>query len=337
LAADTVRLASFDTELSRDGPGLLLRDILRGEDPQVLAVIEVIREAAADILLLQGIDFDADAQTLMALLNNLAQAGAPYPYFVHLRPNTGEPTGLDINRNGRFGEPRDAQGYGRFNGADGIALLSRYPIDYDQVLDFSHHLWADVPGSTAPQVLPAAALGVQRLAQIASWDVPILLPQGTVLHILATGASPPVFDGPEDRNGLRNADELRFWQLYLDSAEFDADHFALMGTLNLDPDKGEGRREVMRALLNDPSLQDPIPVSAGAARAGAPADTADWDEPVPGNLRVDYILPAAGLTVLNAGVLWPEDEAQPPGIAVVERASRHRLVWVDVGEPVAVP
>ncbi|MEC9313216.1 MAG: endonuclease/exonuclease/phosphatase family protein, partial [Pseudomonadota bacterium] len=43
--ADTVRIATFNTELSRKGPGLLLRDIERGEDPQIAAVIDVILAA----------------------------------------------------------------------------------------------------------------------------------------------------------------------------------------------------------------------------------------------------------------------------------------------------
>ena len=38
--ADQIRIAYFQTELSRDGPGLLLRDLMRGEDPQVEAVID---------------------------------------------------------------------------------------------------------------------------------------------------------------------------------------------------------------------------------------------------------------------------------------------------------
>ena len=45
-AADTLRVASFNAELQRDGPGLLLRDIGRGDDPQIAAVAEVIARAA---------------------------------------------------------------------------------------------------------------------------------------------------------------------------------------------------------------------------------------------------------------------------------------------------
>ncbi len=41
----------------------------------------------------------------------------------------------------------------------------------------------------------------------------------TTLHLLASHPTPPAFDGPEDRNGRRNHDEIRFWNDYLDRAE----------------------------------------------------------------------------------------------------------------------
>jgi len=153
--AEVLRLASFHTQLSRAGPGLLLRDLRRGEDAQIAATIAVIAAARADVVLLQDIDFDADADAeaaaLDALAGALAASGAPYPYRLSLRPNTGRPTGVDIDGDGRSHRARDAHGYGRFNGQGGMALLSRYPIG--AVRDFSAFLWADLPESRAPLVL----------------------------------------------------------------------------------------------------------------------------------------------------------------------------------------
>ena len=57
-AADPLRIASFNTELSRTGPGLLLQDLARGDDPQLIAVLEVITKIDPDIIALQGIDWD---------------------------------------------------------------------------------------------------------------------------------------------------------------------------------------------------------------------------------------------------------------------------------------
>lgn len=346
-AAERLRVAVYATELSRDGPGLLLRDIRRGGEAQVEAVVATIARANADVLLLTGIDWDLGGAALAALADRLAEAGAPYPHRFAAEPNAGRPTGLDLDGDGRTYRAADAQSWGLFSGQNGLALLSRLPIRTAGIRDFTALLWADLPGATLPTVdgapFPSAeAQAVQRLSATGHWDVPLALPDGRSLRILAFAATPPVFDGPEDRNGLRNADEIRFWRLYLDGA---LGHpppeppFVLLGTANLDPVDGEGRHAAIRALLADPRLTDPAPRSPGAAAAADPAqagdparDTVDWwdENGGPGNLRVDYVLPAAGLTVLDAGVLWSDPAADPAPAAEEAAASRHRLVWVDL-------
>jgi len=347
-----LRVATYNTELSRKGPGLLLRDILRGKDDQVAAVVEVIAAVRPDILTLQGFDYDLDGLALGALADRLRAEGLDYPHLFALRPNTGLRTELDLDGDGRAGGPGDAQGFGFFAGQGGMAILSRFPVLTDKVRDFSALLWRDLPGATLPArdgapFPSAAAQAVQRLSTTGHWDVPVEV-LGTTLHLLVFHASPPVFDGPEDANGLRNRDELRLWSLYLDGAMPGAPPpdgpFVVLGDANLDPHDGDGRSAAMAAFLADPRLTDPRPASAGgpaasaaqgsinAAQAGDPAlDTADWPEADgPGNLRVDYVLPASGLRVTGAGVLWPVDG---PLAATVAAASRHRLVWVDIGLP----
>ena len=58
-------------------------------------------------------------------------------------------------------------------------------------------------------------LDVFRLSSKSHWDVPVRLPDGRILHLLASHPTPPVFDGSEDRNGRRNHDEIRFWADYV--------------------------------------------------------------------------------------------------------------------------
>ncbi|WP_318527625.1 endonuclease/exonuclease/phosphatase family protein [Actibacterium sp. XHP0104] len=332
-------MATYNTELSRNGPGALIHDIQSGDDAQVQAVIAIIAHAAPDVVLLQGIDHDAAGAALDALAEGLARAGHPYPHRLALRPNSGLRTGLDHDGDGRSDGPRDAQGYGEFTGQGGMALLSRHPLG--EVRDFSGLLWADLPGATLPrvggQLFPDAALYQhQRLSNVAHWDVPVLVGD-RALHMLAFHATPPVFDGPEDRNGLRNRDELRLWQLYLDGAlgaEPPGD-FVIVGDANIDPADGDGLSDAIQQLLADPRITDPRPQgvgSVGAANAdhhGDPAlDTADFDDPAPGNLRVDYVLPAARLPVAAAGVVWPAPD--DPLSDTARMASRHHLVWVDL-------
>ena len=119
----------------------------------------------------------------------------------------------------------------------------------------------------------------------------------------------------------------------------------IAGDANLDVADGDGRPGAMRALLNDPRLQDPTPKSAGAVAASAqgganlshegdPAfDTADWRDlgPTdPGNLRVDYVLPSVDWQVVDAGVFWPAPDDPLARLLGGEGASRHRLVGVDI-------
>ena len=42
-----------------------------------------------------------------------------------------------------------------------------------------------------------------------------MLVGGKVIHTLVSHPTPPVFDGPEDRNGTRNHDEIRLWSDYV--------------------------------------------------------------------------------------------------------------------------
>lgn len=333
LWAESLRIATFGADLTRRGPGLLLRDILSDKDPQVAAVVAVIAAAQADVLLLTGVDHDHDLVALTALADRLAAAGAPYPHRFALPPNRGLRTGEDLDGDGRPGEP---QGFGRFTGAEGMAILSRLPIAAEAARDFSAFAWRDLPGAlVGPDVTPA-----QRLSTTGHWVVPVHRPGGGLLHLLAWHATPPVFDGGTGRNARRNHDETAFWLRLLEGATGPPAPFVILGNGNLDPADGDGLPGAMHALLAHPALQDPQPRSKGGAMAADPAhrgdpalDTADFrDGPgQPGNLRVDLVLPSAGLRVLDAGVIWP-----PPGAplaAEAAAASRHRLVWVDLEPP----
>lgn len=337
--AETLRLATYDTELGQKGPGVLISKILKGDD-QVVAVVEVIASAAPDVLVLNGIDWDMGGHALDALAERLSDAGIDYPHRFAAMPNSGLESGLDLDGNERLGEARDSHGYGAFTGAGGMAVLSRLPLD--EVRDFSAFPWAELPGAIPPEVdgapFPSAeAAATRRLSSVAHWDIPVITAAGP-LHLLAFSATTPVFDGPEDLNGRRNHDEIAFWQRLLDGdLPFAPPEgpVVVLGNANLDPVDGAGRHEAIGALLEDPRLKDPAPTSPGGAAAATPGhqgdpglDTADWTDPSPGNLRVDYVLPGAALPVTGAGVVWPAPD--DPFAKTVEAASRRRLVWVDV-------
>lgn len=334
--AETLRIATYNADLSRSGPGLLLLDLRKGAE-QPKAVVQVLAAVDADVVLLTGIDFDLRAEALAALAEALSAAGHAYPYRLALRPNTGIATGLDLDGNGTTGEPRDAQGYGRFAGEGGMAVLSRLPIDLAGVQDYSAFLWADLPGALIPPDTPAEVRAVQRLSTGGHWAVPVILPDGGRLTLLAYYATPPVFDGPEDQNGRRNHDETAFWlRLLAGDLPFrpPLGPLVLLGQTNLDPADGEGRREAVAALLSHPAVQDPrprgtAPRSDPGQTGDAALDTALYDGL--GGLRVEVILPSAGLKVTGSGVLWPPED--DPLAGTLALASRHRPLWVDIALP----
>lgn len=326
-----------------------MRDILRGEEADILATARVIAHAAPDILVLTGFDHDHDQHALTAYADLVEANGHGFAHRFSARPNSGIPTGRDLDGDGRLGGPRDSHGYGEFSGQGGLAILSRLPIDAEAVTDLTEFLWADLPGAL---IAADEDADIRRLSTVAHWIVPIRLPNGASLDLMAWHATPPVFDGPEDLNGRRNHDETAIWRILLDgglATSPPAGAFVIAGDANLDPFDGDGRSEAIASLIAHPRVQDPAPRSAGAVAAaqddgglnrahrGDPAqDTVDWPDaaPYPGNLRVDYVLPSQGLDIAGAGVVWPgRDQVGDALVSAVEEGSRHRLVWVDIRLP----
>jgi endonuclease/exonuclease/phosphatase family metal-dependent hydrolase len=176
-----------------------------------------------------------------------------------------------------------------------------------------------------------------------------------VVHLLASHPTPPVFDGPENRNGARNFDEIRLWAEYLSTGPkpwlcddqgrcggIDADaRFVIAGDLNADPDDGDGMPGAVAQLLRHPRVDASfVPRSEGAVeraadhalpRKGAVASHTGDFGPKVGTLRLDYLLPSHGLRVLDGAVFWPASgmlEDDPT------TASDHHLVWLEiVAEP----
>lgn len=357
-----MRIATYNASLNRAQQGALVRDLSTPADLQARRVAEILQRIDADIVLINEFDHD-DAGRAVDLFRThylerpqRGQRPVRYPYAFTAPVNTGVPSGLDLGRDGAVGGPDDAWGFGLFPGQYGMVLYSKHPIDEASVRTFQLLRWAQMPGNLIPVEHYGAEIADRlRLSSKSHWDVPVRVGR-TTLHVLASHPTPPSFDGPEDRNGRRNHDEIRLWADYLRPGRAsrwivdDAGRrgglapsasFVILGDQNSDPVDGDSWPGAIDQLLDHPRIQDPAPTSAGAVEAAAaqgganashrgdPAlDTADFsDRPAPGNLRVDYVLPSRDLTVLGSDVFWPS--TGEAGAELIE-ASDHRPVHLDV-------
>lgn len=294
--ADGLRLATWNADLSRDGPGLLLRDILSGKDPDVEAVLAGLLSVRPDAVLFTRFDHDFAGVALGALAQRLAAAGLDYPFRLAPPQNRGLPSGLDLDGNGRRGDPDDAHGYGRFSGDGAMAILSRYPVRL--LADHSGRLWADLPGARLGAV-PAAARGTHRLSSSAHWELALDLGGGQTVQLWAWAATPPAFGA---RNPDRNHDEAAFWLHRLGQGA-PPDPFVLIGLPNLGPGQGDGA--ALAALAAHPALHPPVH-GPSATLAGQPA-------------ALSLIQPSRGLALAGHGL-----HPAPPEPAA------HRMVWLDL-------
>ena len=375
---EPVRFATFNASLNRNFEGQLVDDLSTTTNAQARAVAEIIQRTRPDVLLINEFDFVEDGQAAELFQDNylsVGQMGADpieYPYYFVAPSNTGIPSGFDLNNNGVVGGPDDAFGFGFFPGQFGMVVFSRYPIDTDGVRTFQRFLWQDMPGALLPDdpSTPEPAdwysqeeLEVFRLSSKSHWDVPIQVGAREV-HFLVSHPTPPVFDGPEDRNGTRNHDEIRLWADYVTPGPtsdyiYDDDGvygglkpgsmFVIAGDQNSDPLDGDSIPGAIQQLTEHPLINTEVtPDSEGAVQASALQgganlthqsdprfDTADFSDTAPGNLRADYVLPRVNLRIQDAGVFWPrqDDPLYRLTGAFPFPSSDHRLVWVDLNIP----
>jgi 3-phytase len=370
-----VRFATFNASLNRFNEGDLVADLSTPANAQAQTIAEIVQRARPDVLLINEFDFDAGHVALRLFQRNYLSASQNGAKPIHYRyrytapSNTGIPSGFDFNNNGIFGEADDAYGFGFFPGQFGMAVYSKYPIHYRKIRTFQHFLWKDMPGALLPDdpATPAPAdwyspdeLAAFRLSSKSHWDVPVKI-KGKTVHFLVSHPTPPVFDGPEDRNGTRNFDEIRFWADYITPGPaswyiYDdkgrrgglkpSSRFVIAGDQNSDPLDGDSIPGAIQQLLDHPLVNTKrTPSSKGAVEAsmlqgGANTthlsnpkyDTADFSDSAPGNLRADYVLPRKSMKIVDSAVFWPV-QSDPlfrlTGVFPFP-SSDHRLVWVDV-------
>jgi hypothetical protein len=366
-----VRFSTFNASLNRGAAGQLVTDLSTPANEQARKVAEVIQRDRPDVLLINEFDYVPDNRAANLFRSNYLRHGQngarpiDFPYAYTAPVNTGVPSGLDFNRDGKTDGPDDAYGFGLFPGQYGMLVLSKFPIDTEHVRTFQNFLWKDMPGALLPDdpATPAAhdwyspqILSVFRLSSKSHWDLPLRIDDKTV-HFLVDHPTPPSFDGAEDRNGTRNHDEIRLWADYITPGKagylYDdkgnrgglapGAKFVIAGDHNSDPIDGDSVPGAIQQLLNSPRLWDLRPGSRGAVRASQDQkganltqranpwfDTGDFNDNAPGNLRVDYVLPSRNLIPLHSEVFWPTPDSP---LARLNDTTDHHLVGLTLVVP----
>lgn len=353
-----IRVATFNCFLNRSSEGKIVTDLSSGTDEQIKKVAEIIQRTNPDVILLNEFDYVADGSAVDLLKNNyleVSQNGADpiyFPYSFIAESNTGVPSGHDLNNDGSTQSGADdCYGYGEFFGQYGMAFLSKFPIDTQNIRTFQKFLWKDMPGNVLPvDYYDLAEQEIFRLSSKSHWDIPVQA-GGKTIHLLCSHPTPPVFDdgdadldpGLFDWNGKRNHDEIRFWADYVDPAKssyiYDDNatygglepdqRFVILGDQNADPDEGDSYRNAIDQLLSSTwisSREEDVPVSTGAVDFGIDADdTASW------GMRADYNLPSTfGLVLRQGAVFWPTHTDDRYYLVEADGSSDHRLVWADL-------
>ncbi|WP_170308231.1 endonuclease/exonuclease/phosphatase family protein [Parashewanella tropica] len=384
----TVRFATYNASFDRKAADQLPAEMAAGKNQQIKNVAEVIQRTRPDVLLLNEFDHDGIGENSKAIKdfqkNFLAKAqnGAKpieYPYFYIVPTNTGLAE-FDLNDDGKVTVPADTYGFGMYHGQYGFVVLSKYEIDTKNLRSFQKFLWNKMPNAALPNKFEnkkdtgkpyysEATLKHFRLSSKNHIDLPIKVSKDKTVHLLAMHPTPPVFDGPEDRNGRRNYDEIRLFADYV-SEDYSrnsyliddqgnrgglksGESFVIAGDLNADPVDGDSYKSAIKQLLNHPRVAQEVAVgnNVPASKGGANFEpkpktvfngTKDyWTHVYP--LRLDYVLPSSDLTVTDTGVYWQakgepyrylfdnnEEKQENDSRYAKSVSSDHRLVWVDI-------
>ncbi len=331
--------------------------LTNGGHPQINNIAEIIQRTRPDILLLNEFDYISDPrQGIEQFINNYlnvsqnSQPSIDYPYYYIAASNTGVASPYDFDNDGsRTGVAGDAYGFGYYPGQYAMALLSRYPIQHAQVRSLQTFRWKDMPGALQPINEDATPWYSNeewdhiRLSSKSHWDIPVETPDG-VIRIIAAHPTPPSFDGPEDRNGKRNHDEIRLISDYLSNEPYLYDdngvtgglkpdsRFVVLGDLNSSPDEGDSIKSAINGLLSHPLVNSDCVPTTKAGQDLRPDNAFSSQHTAMWGLRVDYVLPSQqGLQVQQCGLFWPtKDDPLHKLVSTRQTSSDHRLVWVDL-------
>jgi hypothetical protein len=302
--------------------------------------------------------------------------------------NSGQPSGMDLDHSGsiesawvdpaegatataqenaaRARYSGDCWGPGAYPGQRGIAVLvdPRLSIDRASIRTIRLMPWDYMPASSLAMddrtgkpawYTPEEAKTI-RLASTCLVDVPVKVPNGSVLHVISTLPTEIGGHDEQQRRARRNRDEIRLLTDYIEGQGYIVDDagrggglepgasFVVLANLNATPGDPAGYRDpIAHDLFISPRLNasvtpdrehldwvltsrdsrgdDASKAKRGSVNGPRAATTRD-------GRRVDYVLPSKDLGIRDAGV-WSYADLDANGKAIAP-PSDHDLVLMDL-------
>ena len=138
MAHGQIRFATFNVSMNRNSAGELGDQLAAGNNEQIANISSIIRTVRPDVILLNEFDFAGkqagtavehfQSNYLSKPIDGLEPIEFDYAYTNEV--NTGIPSGLDLDQNGKTTDPTDCYGFGRYPGQYGMVVLSRFPIGF---------------------------------------------------------------------------------------------------------------------------------------------------------------------------------------------------------------
>lgn len=328
-----VRIAIVDAGLVGRDDGEITRRLSTDLDPQAQAVARMLQRARPDVAMLFGFDWDSDARGARRFQERylgIPQQGEPrleHPHRLALPVNRGEPSGLDLDGDGRVGGPGDAWSWGRYPGQGGMLLLSRLP--FAEPIRTFRTVPSDWPARTPTEgAVVAADHGMApRLSETSIWDVPIETPAGT-LRVLASDTL-PLAEAPAARASIERG--------RAQSAFLDAHARGVIGAAVADD---QGRRLASSGwpdvLVAGRGIGGPDPSAVALDRSSEGGDRPEHAEPetlrgLEATKGLGFRLYGGWVVCARGEMVEPVNAGDGPQSDVNPATSPARLLWMDLG------
>lgn len=292
---------------------------------QVRAAAEIIKKFRPEVLSINEMECCREAPDLF-LRNflNKADWGDPLDYRYYYQP----PTNSGIYTANP--PPFEQKGFGLFPGQYGLALFSSFPILKENILNFNHFSWRDLPDSYLGCDMEGVPLDIP-LFTTSFADVPVSIGDCT-LHIIMLHASIPVRGY---LNAQRNADQLKFLNQYISEdpnlpgiKPKPGRYFVIMGDLNSDPEKGDSERKAINDLIANSRINYKRVSRDTFMGPDLNKNTGEGVQVAPLELRLNYILPSRDIRIKELEIFRPEDDRYWWDKA--RQASDHFFLWADL-------